>query len=154
MAQDLVNEAEYIGTPCSPEFGTNPNSGKTEMKLSMEIVEGPLTGRKVEYKANLSSQKGILYAKKDLKAAGWKGVSVNTFVADINAAREAGLRVTFKARLAEATKPDGRKSQWWTVGSIGQSAMPLAAAPPSAAAEIDSLFGDAEGNGPDEDVPF
>lgn len=122
---ELQDNAEYIGRPVSPEYGKNPQNGKKEIRLFMEIIDGPLAGRRVKYVANTKDQKSTAYAKRDLAAAGWKGKDIGTFVADVTA--NVGAKLPFTVRLARNKRDDGTTSEWWTVGSIGSGAAPLAA---------------------------
>jgi hypothetical protein len=134
---DLVDGKEYMGVPVDPEFGPNPKDQKPEIRLMMEITEGPLKGVRVPYKANLKKE-AIKYAKRDLKAVGWDGKSIATFAADVKAA--AGVPVGFVARLASFTRLDGTISEWWTVGSIGVAQVPLAKADDVMISNVDSWF--------------
>lgn len=166
----LIDGKEYLGTPTDPEYGTNPKNGKPEMRFMMEVVEGDSKGQRVPYKANTKNPQSTSYAKRDMVAAGWQGKTVGTFVADLTAANKAGKKMTFVARLASFTRDDGTVSQWWTVGSIGYSAPPLAAPTNDITKNVDSWFADAPdaatpatGNnnsrhpnapGNDDDLPF
>jgi len=159
----LVHDAEYIGTPVNPEYGTNPKNGKPEIRLQMEILEGENKGVRVPYRANTKDAKTISYAKRDMRAAGWQGKTVATFVADVTAANKAGLKVSFTARLASFRRDDGTESTWWTVGSIGASQVPLAAATNDVTKNVDQWFSEADsagshpnapGSRDDSDLPF
>lgn len=136
-APQLQDGAEYIGKPVNPEYGKVPGSGKMEIRLFMEILDGPLAGRRVKYVANTKDPKNTAYAKRDLKAAGWQGADIRTFVPDVTKMSESidearkdpknNAGIQFSVRLARNTKDDGSVSEWWTVNTIGQGAIPLAA---------------------------
>jgi hypothetical protein len=155
---ELIDGNEYTGTPVSAEYGPNLKNGKPEAKLIMEIVEGDLKGLKVPYKANFKDTKAVGYSKRDMKAAGWQGKTIATFVADIAAAHKAGLKVKFKARLASHKRDDGTMSEWWTVGAIGIGEAPLGAPTNDMTKNVDSWFAEADeprtARTDDSDLPF
>jgi hypothetical protein len=169
---DLQHDAEYIGKAAIAEYGKNPKSNKKEIRIFMEIVEGPLAGRRVKWTANMKTDKSIAYSKRDMIAAGWKGKDIATFVSDVAAATAAGLKLPFTARLASnGVNEDGSPNEWWTVGSIGVGAVPLAKATADDDRDVNDWFdraGDvapassrgnschpnAPGNGDDSDLPF
>lgn len=139
---ELQDNAEYMGHPIAPEYGNNPKSGKREIRLYMEIADGPLAGRRVKYTANTKDPRSTAYAKRDLMAAGWKGKDIGTFVADVTA--NAQTKISFTVRLARVTRDDGSVNEWWTVGSIGQGAIPLAKATPDDDRTVNGWFAEAE----------
>lgn len=153
---NLIDGNEYIGIPCNPEYGPNPDNGRPEAKLWMEIVEGDMKGAKVPYKANFKDEKSIKYSKRDMKAAGWQGKTIATFVADISAASQAGKRVQFTARLASnGVKKDGSPNTWWTVGSIGHTSVPLGKPTEDMNRQVDSWFDSSDDDhGNSEPAPF
>lgn len=124
----LQDGAEYIGRPVNPEYGKVAGTGKMEIRLHMEIIEGPLTGRRIKYTANTKDQRATVYAKRDLKAAGWSGSDIKTFVDDVNKMSASGAKLPFTVRLARNPKEDGTVSEWWTVNTIGSYSVPLASA--------------------------
>lgn len=140
-APQLIDGAEYVGRPVNPEYGNIPGSGKKEIRLMMEILEGPLAGRRVKYTANTKDERSTAFAKRDLKAAGWQGASIKTFVADVTKMGESGAKIPFTVRLARNTKEDGTVSEWWTVGTIGVASIPLSAPTADDDALVDSWFG-------------
>lgn len=123
MSNDFVDNATYTGKAVNAERGSN--NGKLEIRMMIQVTEGPLAGRTIQWSANLKTDKGVTYAKRDMKAAGWKGPTTATFTGDVMAAAKEGLVFPFVARRAEFTRPDGAVSSWWTVGSIGGGAAPL-----------------------------
>lgn len=154
---ELQNDASYMGRAIDPKYGKNPKNNKKEIRLFMEIVEGPLTGRRVKWTANMKTEKSVSYSKRDMMAAGWKGRDIATFEADVIAATTAGLKVPFTARLAEnGLNDDGTPNTWWTVGSIGTGAVPLAATTPEDDRDVNQWFSTAGGApaGDDSDLPF
>lgn len=158
MSNELQHEATYIGKAALPRYGKNVQSGKKEIRLFMEIVEGPLAGRQVKWTANLKTEKSTSYARRDMLAAGWKGVDIATFERDVTDAAAAGLKVPFTARLAvNGLNDDGTPNQWWTVGSIGVSAAPLAATNADDDRDVNEwLSGGSPSTAPsdDSDLPF
>lgn len=135
-------EGEFVGYPRAPEYGVNPKNGKKEIRLYMEIADGPLAGRRIKYTANTKDAAAVAYAKRDLKAAGWQGRDIATFVSDVTKA--ADVKVPFTTRLASATRDDGSTNQWWTVGSIGTGATPLVAASRSDDEQVNSWFAEVD----------
>lgn len=141
---ELQHEAEYIGRAVDPEYGKNPKSGKREVRLFMEIIDGPLAGRRVKWTANMKDAKTIAYSKRDMVAAGWQGKDIGTFVADVKAATTAGRRLPFTTRLASnGVKDDGSPNEWWTVGSIGTGATPLASTTADDDRDVNAWFAEA-----------
>lgn len=153
---ELVNGQEYIGTPCNPDYGKR--DGKPVASLAMLIVEGPCKGIKIPYTVKKWDDKSLKYAIRDMKAAGWKGKSITTFVADIEAAHKSGHRVNFVAKLAEY-----QGNTWWTVNSIGYTPPQLERSDARTDADVDSWIAGVSGtqnshpNAPDNhdgDLPF
>lgn len=141
---ELQHEAEYIGRAVDPEKGKNPKSGKMELRLFMEIIDGPLAGRRVKWTANMKEPKTIAYAKRDMVAAGWQGKDVNTFVTDVVAATASGRKLPFVVRLASnGVREDGSPNEWWTVGSIGTGATPLVPTSSDDDSKMNSWFAEA-----------
>lgn len=143
----LQDGAEYIGRPTGPEYGKTAN-GKMEIRLYMEIVEGPLAGRRVKYTAGTKDPRSTAFAKRDLKAAGWQGADIRTFVADVEKVYASGAKLPFTVRLARYTKDDGNVSEWWTVHTIGVGAVPLAAAEQADDDMVNQWFGDVDDQAP------
>lgn len=139
----LQDGAEYIGRPTAPEYGKTTN-GKMEIRLYMEVVEGPLAGRRVKYTAGTKDPRSTAFAKRDLKAAGWQGVDIRTFVADVEKVYASGAKLPFTVRLARYNRDDGSVSEWWTVHTIGVSAVPLVATAPADDDMVNQWFGDVE----------
>lgn len=137
---ELMNGQEYIGTPCEAKYGKL--DGKPQASLAMLITEGPCKGMKVPYTVKRWDEKALKYAVRDMKAAGWQGKKIATFVADVEAASARGHTVQFVARLAEYNG-----STWWTVGSIGYSAPALEASTPQMDADVDSWIAGVSGGG-------
>ncbi len=151
---ELQHGATYLGRAMQPEYGKNPKSGRMEIRLSMEIVEGPLTGIRVKWTANMKNAKSIAFAKRDMIAAGWQGQSVLTFVTDVKTATASGRKVPFEARLAvNGQNEDGSPNTWWTAGSIGGGSVPLIATDSDDDRNVDQWFtnaGDIQPREPDD----
>lgn len=133
-AGQIQDGGEYVGTPCDPVYGDVKS--RPYVHIAMQIIEGPCKGLKLKYEVKKWDEKNIPYIRQDLLAAGWKGRSLVDFVADINAARQAGHKVQFTARLAEY---EGRT--WWTVGSIGYRTPQAGEADRDMTADVDGWLG-------------
>jgi hypothetical protein len=152
-------EGDFIGKAIKAEFGVNGKSGKPELRASIEIVSpGERLGAVVGYSGSFKAE-SVKFTKRDMKALGWKGVDVSTFVDDVMAAAAEGKTFPFQARIAEWTNPDGKLRRWVAAGSIGYEAVPLNRASNDVAARVNEWLNEdndsASGSGSyNEDIPF
>lgn len=157
-------EGDFMGRIIRAEYGTSGRDNKPAARIVFEIAEGPRTGTQVTYQANFK-QESIKYTKRDLLAAGWKGKTMASFVDDITA--RVGTTVPINVRIASYQNRDtGKTQEWNSVGSIGNTAPPLAAPTADLTRNVDSWFAevdDGNGNGShpnapgssyDKDIPF
>lgn len=116
-------------------------------KVNFEILDGPDSGQRITYNGQITP-KSAPYVSKDLVAVGWKGKSLSTLAADIEAARaEPSIEIQHKQ-----TK-DGART-FAVVRSIGRA--PRVATPASRddLVNADMMLSAALGNSSDDrDVP-
>jgi hypothetical protein len=150
---DLLS-GEFEGRAVKAEFGGNTRTGKTEVRVDMQIVGGPHDGKRFPYVGKLDD-KSIKWTKMRMLQLGWKGVSASTFSDDVAAAQ---LIVPFSLRIAKYEKrnDDGttKTIEWSSVDKIGASnAAPLRTLSAKEIEEADEWFGAADAEEAKEPSP-
>lgn len=130
------HEAFYEGVPINPTYHV-VNGNMPYVCVVMKIIEGPLAGREFKFERNKWDTKGNVFAFRNMRALGWQGKTVATFVDDVRAFMATGKTVQFQARLAEFGK-----ATWWTADKIGQGTTTLIKQGTPATAETTAFVDD------------
>lgn len=150
-------EGDFVGRAVPGSASITKKKGIV-VELSMEITEGEHKSRRVDYQGKLD-EKYIHYTKRDLIALGWKGQTMRTLAADLDAAKAV---VPFRVEVATHTYEDTGKTRTWSaVRSIGGAAKkPGQPLTDDDVRSVDDWFANAQaperegGAPPPDDLPF
>lgn len=143
----VLFEGNCNGRAVEVEVGAD-GGGKPRVRWSMEVTDGPHAGKRASYSGKLDEE-NIKWTKRDMKAIGWKGKDVRTFVEDV---AKANLIVPFVAEIA-SNERNGKTSQWTAAKLTG--ALPLASLDSGKVDEVNKWFAEADDGGNGEDsIPF
>lgn len=148
-------EGDFQAKVVMAEVGSDKN-GRPKVRIEFEVVGGERSGFRASYDGKLAPE-NIKYTKQHMKACGWNGESIRTFVDDV---QKAALVVPIRCEIATYEPPDGGKIRQWTaVRSVGVSAPPLGKLSDGSMKQLDAWFGEDEKTKPggmhsDDDLPF
>ncbi len=135
------------GFAIDPEIGVD-GSGHARVRWSMEVTEGPHKGKLAKYSGKLNPD-NLRYTKRDMLAVGWQGKDVQTFVADVKAAKKV---ITFTAEIAEYNGSTWTSARIGGVAPLGQMDTDKQRALNRAMADIADDTGGSEQR--NSDIPF
>lgn len=153
-----IFEGNCIGRVQNCDLGADSN-GQMRVRWDMQVTEGPHAGKIAKYSGKFEGE-NAKFTKRDMKAVGWKGEDIRTFVKDAEAAK---CVIAFAAEIASFKRPNGKLAQWTAARSIGIALTPLKKLDDTKAEELNKLLANAGEIGPqqastpavaDDDIPF
>jgi hypothetical protein len=124
----IMEEGIWPCTVLGGNFGTiGDDNGPPQVVVNVQIDEGPNKGRRCSYEEKVDA-KSALYAGRSCKAVGWRGGSLTTLKADIEAwITKTGGKTTVEVK--HITNKTGKRvgEVWAKVNALGRVAKILAA---------------------------
>ena len=151
-------EGNCIGKVTNVDLGAD-TSGQLRVRWDIQVTEGPNRGKIAKYSGKFDGD-NAKFTKRDMKAVGWKGADVLTFVKDAEAA---ACVISFVAEVASVKRPNGKIAQWTSARAIGVVLTPLAKLTADAAEKLNQQLTNAGEIGPqsgnaapvaDDEIPF
>jgi hypothetical protein len=132
------------------------------VRVNVQIIEGPDTGRKVTYEDRVNN-KSAKYIAQSARAVGWKGTRLETFRSDVDGwIKATGGESTVEIRHLEIKTGKKAGQIWGKANSIGRGPKPLKAPSRQSADEADEAMRaalaegagyDDSGTPPQDDIP-
>lgn len=132
-------------------------------RINVQITDGPDKGQRCTYEDQVNT-KSALYVGRSCRAAGWKGVNLETLAADVAAwVAKTGGKSTVEIKHIEIKNGKRAGEIWAKPNSIGRGPKPLAAAKGETLDDANEAMRramEADGatpvddSGPTDDIPF
>lgn len=143
----MIRETPSVSARALSGLATNEN-GTVIAKVEFEILEGPDVGQRITYNG-LVTQKSGPYVTKDLLAVGWKGKTLKTLAADVDA-----THVTVGIEIQHKQTKDGNRT-FPVVRSIGRAPKEVVPASTDDITNADMMLGaPGDGSVDESDIPF
>lgn len=130
MAADLIDGQEYTGKVVSAQYGNG--GGGVQASAVVEVVDGASAGKKLKFTGSFKDERNSGFTMREMRAMGWAGKSVATFVSDVTGG---GVLFQFKAEWAFNSK---NQSHWWSAKPV--TVAPLRKTTPEDDAKMDAYL--------------
>ena len=145
----LISQGSFLARAINGSYGED-TKGRMAVRVELELLAGPDLGQRITY-TGLVNAKSAPYVGKDLKAVGWKGVSLRSIGDDVQSAKaEAQIEIEHK----NANDPKDPNRVFAVVRSIGRGAVALKPASAASISDADEALRAAMGGVEEDVIPF